>query len=355
MAEELGEKTEQPTPKRLSEARRKGQIARSQNLTAAVLLTGSVVLIVIFGQALFGSAAMMMIRIFEPEALGDVSGGNLTSEINFVFHEAVRLMAPLLLLMFFIAIAEQVIQIGWTPSMEKLRPKLSKLNPISGTKKLFSRKSAMKGLIDVLKLALVATVAWVIIYLEYDKIMILPMLTLPGALMGMVEITIKVAIWALIVLFLIGLIDRKYQSWQHNEDLKMTKQEVKDERRSSEGDMETRAKRLRMARDMAFQKMQSAVPNADVVVTNPTHFAVALRYNAETMNAPRVVAKGADYMAMQLRLIATSAGVPIVERKELARALFFGVDVGQEVPAEQYEAVAEILAYVYRLEGRMAS
>jgi len=151
------------------------------------------------------------------------------------------------------------------------------------------------------------------------------------------------------------VVDLLYQRWQHTEDLKMTKQQVKDERRSSEGDPEVKSRRFQMAREIIRQRLGAAVPEADVVVTNPTHFAAALKYDSDEMAAPRLVAKGADHLAMQIRLIAVAHGVPIVERPPLARALYRNVEVGQEVPSDLYEAVAEVLAYVYRLEGRAAS
>jgi len=159
------------------------------------------------------------------------------------------------------------------------------------------------------------------------------------------------ALWLAVILLLIGIIDWLYQRWQHKEDLKMTKQQVKDERRSMEGDPQVKGRRLRMMRDILVQQIQANVPVADVVVTNPTHFAVALRYDTETMRAPRVVAKGGDYMAQRIRLVAASAGVPIIERPPLARGLYFGTEVGQEISPVYYEAVAEILAYVYRLDN----
>jgi flagellar biosynthetic protein FlhB len=151
-------------------------------------------------------------------------------------------------------------------------------------------------------------------------------------------------------MLIIGVADYMYQRWQYTQDLKMTRHEVTDERKSMEGDPEIKARRFRMARQMALQRVNQAVPKADVIVTNPTHFSVALRYDAETMAAPRVVAKGVDFLAMRIRQIAMTHGVPIVERPPLARALYYGVEVGRDVPAEHYQAVAELLAYVYRLD-----
>jgi len=177
---------------------------------------------------------------------------------------------------------------------------------------------------------------------------------LSPALAFALAMALRVALWTLAVLLILGIIDWAYQKWQHNQDLKMTRHEVKDERRASEGDLETKARRLRFARSLMVQRLQHDVPKADVVVTNPTHFSVALKYESGEMSAPRVVAKGADEMAMRIRYIAKTHGVPIVERPPLARALFKDVPVGKEIPAHHYQAVAEVLSYVYRLEGKAA-
>jgi flagellar biosynthetic protein FlhB len=183
------------------------------------------------------------------------------------------------------------------------------------------------------------------------KIVGLPALDATQGLMVIARMLLALAIWLAAILLLIGLIDWLYQRWQHTQDLRMTRQQVKDERRSMEGDPQIKGRRFRMMREILMQQIQQQVPLADVVVTNPTHFAVALRYDADKMRAPRVVAKGADYMAQRIRLVAAGAGVPIIERPPLARGLYYGVDVGHDISSEYYEAVAEILAYVYRLEG----
>jgi flagellar biosynthetic protein FlhB len=182
----------------------------------------------------------------------------------------------------------------------------------------------------------------------------LPSLAAGAALFMAAKLALELVLWLLPLYLSIGLIDYMYQRWQHTRDLRMTRQEVQDERRSSEGDPEVKRRRLRMAYEIALHRIRTEVPRADVVVTNPTHFAVALRYDAATMAAPRVTAKGADLMAFRVRETAAANSVPVVERAPLARALYWGVDVGREVRPEHYEAVAEVLAYVYRAAGRAA-
>lgn len=356
MAEDLGDKTEQPTEKRITEARQRGQVTRSEDLSAAVVLGGAAILLYFFGSNLVGGMGSLMRTSFEPETLG---AGVRTSSIEATIHlttgVSLRLLIPVLLIMVVIALVDQFAQVGWNVSFEPMTPKLDRLSPGKGIKRIFSRRSLVKGIINIAKLVVIATVAMLVVRGSMDRIVASPALTPGGVLLLIVMLVTKLGIWILVALFVIGAIDRFYQSWQHTVDLRMSKQEVKDERKSTEGDPEMKGRRLRMAREIVRQRLQSAVPKADVVVTNPTHYAVAISYDADTMDAPKLVAKGADYLALQIRLIASAHGVPIVERKPLARAIYRSVEVGQEIPADQYEAIAEVLAYVYRLEGRLSS
>jgi len=356
MAEDLGEKTEDPTPKRLSEARERGQVARSQDLSSATLLIGAAAVIYFFGSSMFFGLVALMRFMLGAESLGrGVTTESLIEAVNISADQAMRMFVPFLALMALIAYADQIIQVGWNFTAKALQPRPDKLNPVSGVKRLFSRRSLVKGVVNIVKVAVIGAVAMVVMHSAHDRIIAFPILTTPGIVLAWSRLALELIVWILAALLIIGLIDFAYQRWQHKQDLKMTKQEVKDERKSTEGDPEVKSRRMRAAREMVKQRLGASVPQADVVVTNPTHYAVALQYDAERMNAPRVTAKGADYVAMQIRLIASSHGVPIVERPALARALHRSAEVGQEIPADLYEAVAEVLAYVYRLEGRLAS
>ena len=266
-----------------------------------------------------------------------------------------RLVVPVMLVMFLVAGLAQFTQVGALFSLKPLRPNWKKFNVIAGLGKLFSKKSAVKGVIDVLKLGLIAGVTIAITRSEMAEVAHLAALPLIEGIIVVCWMLVRVAVWILLILLLIGFLDWMFQRWQTTQDLKMTRQEVRDERKASEGDAEVKARRLRIARQIALQRINADVPKADVIVTNPTHYSVALRYDPNTMAAPRVLAKGADYLALRIRQIATAHGVPIVERPPLARALYHQVEVGREVSIEHYEAVAEVLAYVYRLEGKMAS
>ncbi len=356
MAEDLGERTEEASGRRIFEARRKGQVARSANLSAVVILCAATLLIYLFADSLLRGGAVMMRR----SLAGDLFGGDQTVDslaplVAFTGVEMGKILVPIMVLVALVAFVEQVMQVGWLISPEALRPKLSKFNPVQGVKRLFSTRTLVKTIMDSGKLALLTLISVVLIRREYDELLTLPLLSVPGAVVKSGEIILDVILWSLIILLVIGIADRMYQKFQHRRDLRMTKQEVKEERKDVDGDPLMKGRRMQRMREMHLQRLGIDVPRADVVVTNPTHFSVAIRYDSEAMSAPRVVAKGADYMAMRIRVIAAQHGVPIVERPALARALYHNVDIGQEIPADQFEAVAELLAYVYRLDGRMAS
>lgn len=356
MAEDMGEKTEQPTSKRLSDAREKGEVGKSQDLTAAIIMTGALVLMIVFAQNTLVRTAAITRHNLDPETIASsLLVGDIVADLNQTGYQMAMILAPFMILMVLICWLAQFLQVGWLLSAKPLTPKLDKLSPLKGLKRLFSKRSVIKGALDLLKFALVGGVAYIAVLFERELIAALPSLTVMQGVIVAAEIIVRVAVWAVLMLIILGLADYAYQKWQRTQDLKMSKHEVKDERKSMEGDMEQKAKRLRMGREIAMQRLQMDVPKADVIVTNPTHFAVALKYDKESMDAPRVIAKGGDYMAMRIRQIATTAGVPIVERPPLARALYHHVEVGQQIHPEHFEAVAEVLAYVYRLDGRMAS
>ncbi len=356
MAEDMGERSEAPTSKRLGDARQRGQIARSQDLSSAALLLIGLLGMVVLGGPLVRGMASFMRSALESGILERVGHPDEARIVLIdLILKVVVIAGPGLAVMFGAAYAAHVVQVGWLVSLKPLVPSFSKLNVIKGIGKLFSRRNLVKGIVNILKVSLVAMVATLVTRTELAGLVSLPRLTVAQGLIFTGGLLLKLALWLLAILLTLGLVDYLYQRWQHSQDLKMTKQEIKDERKNSEGDPMVKARRMRIARQIAMQRLRTDVPSADVVVTNPTHYAVALKYDSEKMRAPKVVAKGADYMALQIRLIAATHGVPIVERPPLARALYSSVEVGREIPVEQYEAVAELLAYVYRLEGKVAS
>ncbi len=353
MAEDMGEKTEAPTTRRLTEARGKGQVAKSQDLAAAVDLIAGLILLAVFGGSIIRAMAAVMRRVLaDPaESLNPALMGKLLLTTAW---ESVVVVAPLLGLMAVVAAGAHIMQFGLLFTLHPLQPNLNKLNPVAGLSRMFSKRNLIKTLASVLKLILVGSVAWAYVEGRLPALASLPLLPMVQAMTVAGQFMLELTLWILAVLLVLGLADFLYQKWQHTTDLKMTKEEVKDERRSMEGDPAVKGRRYKLMRELAMQRVSAAVPKADVIVTNPTHYAVAIQYDQATMKAPRVVAKGVDHMAVRIRHLALIHKVPIVERPPLARALYAGVEVGQEVSTEFYQAIAELLAYVYRLESKAA-
>ncbi len=350
MGDELGEKSEQPTAKRLTDARNKGQVPKSQDMGAAMGLLAAIITLVIFGGGVMEGFARIMDRVLSSETPG--GAGSLSSILpaaRYVAIEGGLLMAPLLVVAALAAYIVQFAQVGWLVTAEPIRPKLEKLDPIKGTKKLFNKRNLVKTIVNSLKLVVVIFVSWLVIRARVDVLAAAIRLDAAPALLLVIRVVLELAIWLVVLLIAIAVVDLVYQRWQHTQDMKMTKQQVKDERKSMEGDPEVKGRRIKMAREIAMQRISNTVPQADVIVTNPEHFSVAIKYDEHEGGAPRVTAKGADFLALRIRQLARLAGVPIVERPPLARAMYWGIEVGHEIAPEHYQAVAEILAYVYRM------
>lgn len=346
------EKTEPPTPRRRQEARRKGQVARSQDLTAAVLLLSAFLSLGLLGPRIWytliaiTAAGLTLDKPIGPDDVVPFAGAAAV--------EAIKRLFPFLLILFLVPLAVLVAQVGFLFTLHPLMPSLSKISPIAGFKRLFSIRSLMMAVTNVGKLLVVGTVGYLtlagsagaIIYaltLGYHD-----MFSLGSSLMYGLGIRLAAA------LVILALLDLAWQRYRREQDLKMTKEEVKDELRSMEGDPQIKRRRREVQLQLAMQRLNKEVPKADVVVTNPTHVAVAIRYDTDTMPAPTVVAKGADQIALRIRQIAAEFQIPIVQRPPVARALFESVDVGGYIPERLYKAIAEILAYVYELTGRSA-
>lgn len=353
MAESDLEKTEVATPRRREEARNEGNVVRSMDLSAAATLLAGIILLKLFGFRLTETLSGMT-RWFlsgdpatNPTRLEDLSG-----VLALGGGALGRCALPMILGLACVALLVTVAQVGFLVTGTPLAPRLSRLSPLRGIKNLVSMRAGMRLGMSLAKVGVIGLVASVLIMMELDDILTLGQIDARSGLGLAVSIIFWFAVKLALVLLVLGLLDYAYQRWQRERDLRMTRIEVKDEMKRMEGDPLVKQRRTRVARQLALQRISHDVPTADVVVTNPTHFAVALRYVSEKMTSPRVVAKGADFMAMRIRQVAAQHGVPTVERKELARALYRNVEVGQEVPPEHYNAVAEILAYVYRLDRK---
>jgi len=350
MAEDFGEKTEAPTPRRRQEAREQGQIARSQDLSSAALLVGAMVLLKGFGDGVVGALRVLMAEGLSARTLDDAVPSAALDPFRSPLAQVARSLAPLLVGAALLVVAVNLAQVGWAFNPKRLQPNLGALNPFKGIGRMFGRgRSPAQAVIGALKLLVVTMVAYSALQGRLGDVVRAQQmghLQILGLGAGMVyAIGLRVGV-ALLVL---AILDYAVQRFRLEKQLKMSKQEVKEEMRRMEGDPRIKQRRRQIAMQIANQRLKKDVPTADVIVTNPTEFAVALKYDNGTMHAPRVIAKGQGLMAKRIREIAIASGVPILERKPLARALFKLVEVGQEIPEQFYAAVAEILAYVYEV------
>ena len=350
-ADDAGEKTEQPTARRLQEARERGQVPRSTDLTASLSLLAALLLLNALGPQMLDSL-MNMVR--EIGRASDVTSGSLPVWIGRMIKAAVGMVLPFVLTLTVVTVAGGILQSGMVLAWSKLTPKLDKLSPITGFKRLFALDSLTRVGMGILKIALVATIAYFGVLAEIELVLTAGALAPIEAFDLACQLVFKLALRIALVLLVLGLLDFLYQRWNVTRNLKMTKQEVKDELKRMEGDPQAKQRRRQLQLKLAMQRIGIDVPNADVVVTNPTEFAVALKYDEATMAAPRVTAKGQDLLALRIRQVAQQHGIPIVQRPPLARALYASAEIGRDVPAEFYRAVAEVLAYVYQLSGRAA-
>ncbi len=347
-----GEKTEDPTAKRMQEAKDKGQVARSQDLSAAIVILVGFLSLWGCGQLIYTNLAQFMVMMYK--TLGTTPQLNV-EYIMGLFVQVVLVLAkcllPIMLAVMLAGLAFNYYQVGFVFSVEPLSFDLSKLNPITGMGRIFSKRSLVELFKSIAKICVVLYFVYSYILEQVMQMPKLIFMDMHMAMSTMVDIVFKLAFQICGLLTVIGMIDFVYQKWQHKQDLKMSKQDIKDEMKQSEGDPHIKGKIKQKQRQISMQRMMQEVSKADVIVTNPTHFAVALQYE-QGMLAPLVVAKGQDFVAQKIKEKARELRITIVEDKPLARALYAAVEIGEYVPQELYKAVAEILAYVYRLKHR---
>ena len=343
-----GEKTEEPTAKKKSDARNKGQVAKSQELNAAFIL-----FIGFWTMKVLGAYTYREIAAYATYIFGNLNTTVDTETVMRLFLGIITMLLktsfPIMLAIMVIGLAINLVQVGWNFTTEPLGFDLNKLNPINGFGRIISKRSFVELLKSLFKILIIGLFLYENLK---DEILQMPKLIYLDLSMSMVQIADIIFMMAFkicAIFFVLAVLDYLYQKWEHNEQLKMTKQEVKEEFKQMEGDPQIKGKIKQKQREMAMARMMQEVPKADVIVTNPTHFAVALRYS-DGMRAPEVIAKGQDLVALRIKDVARKAGVVIVENKPLARALYAAVEIGGTVPPELYKAVAEVLAYVYHLK-----
>lgn len=343
-----GDKTEEPTAKKRRDARKKGQVARSQELNAAFVLLMGFFMLKLLWEYIYGNLAEYMTYIY-----GNLYQNTSTESISELFIGIMILLAktalPVMMAIMLIGLGINLMQVGLVVSTEKLEPKLDNLNPINGFGRIFSKRSLVEMFKSIFKIIIIGFFLWLYIKDQISYVPYFIYLDLGTSLEQIADIIFTMAFQIIAVIMVLAIADYAYQSWQTTQDLMMTKQEVKDEFKQTEGDPQIKGKIRQKQRQMAMSRMMQEVPKADVIVTNPTHLAVALMYK-QGMTAPVVLAKGQDIVAERIKKIARENRIPVLENKPLARALFDAVQVGDIVPRELYQAVAEVLAHVYRLK-----
>lgn len=343
------DKTEDPTDKKIQDARKKGQIAKSNDLNSAVILLGVTIFFIAFGNTLYTNGRLFIIDSFKFVGKNDLRLNEIISLFIYMLKNGLIAGLPIILTVMLLGVISNIAQTGFLFSSESLKPKLNKLNPLEGIKKFVSKRAFWELVKNIGKIALISYVAYNFIEGKISDILKTSDLNPKGIFSFVKSIADSQLLRLVVVLSILGIADFIIQKRQLKKDLMMTKHEIKEEFKQSEGDPQIKSRIRQKQREMATKRMMHEVPKATVIVTNPTHFAVAIRYENGLDKAPKVVAKGADLVALKIRQIAKDNNVPIIENKPLARTLFAKVEIDDEVPVELYQAVAEIIAYVYSM------
>ena len=353
MPENTGqERTERATPKRKQEARNKGQVAQSREVSSVMILMVSTAFFYFGGSWMFWNLSEIVAEVYQnidSLRFNDISEASVFSVE--ILYKLLTVLLPILIPILIAGIFANAIQVGFQISSKAMSPKFSKLNPISGIKRFVSIKASVELGKSILKILLIGSIVYVLVKSDMKAFPSLIHQEVGQILTFIARTSLKICFFVCLAMLVLAVLDYIYQRWQYEKDLKMTKQEVKDEQRQTYGDPKVKARIRGVQMEMARRRMMDAVPEADVVITNPTRLAIALKFDPKDMIAPRVLAKGAGFVAQRIRGIAEQNLVPLVEEKSLAQGLYKLVEIGDYIPAELYRAVAEVLAYVYRLKG----
>ncbi|OLO40908.1 flagellar biosynthesis protein FlhB [Alkalihalophilus pseudofirmus] len=344
------EKTEKATPKKRQDTRKKGQVPKSTDVNTAIILLLVFLFLWFIGHIVGDYLLAMLKHTFQNYMLLDLTELTLQMVLNEVTYTSAIVVLPIMLVALIAGVFSSYLQVGPLFSTEAIQPKLSKLDPIKGFKRIFSVRAIVELLKSLLKISFVGTVVFMVLWLSLDSVMILSQKAVADGFYQIAQLTVIMGIIVAILLLILSIPDYLYQKYDHEKQIKMSKQDIKDEHKNMEGDPKVKSKRKQKQMEMAMSRMMQEVPKADVVITNPTHYAVVLKYDGVKMDAPVVTAKGVDYVAFKIRSIAKNHDVTIVENKPLARALYAQANIGNPVPEDLFKAVAEVLAYVYRLK-----
>ena len=352
--EDDSQKTEDPTARKLAKAREKGQVGTSQELKSWAILLGAGMGLAVLAPWMMSRIANYSVGFLQHIEDISVSRGSLPLLMGDVLLELGIIVSPLFGMLMVLAIVANVAQSGFLMAPSKIAPSLSKISLLKGVKRMFSLRSIVEFVKGLFKLTVLAFVCFSMTVPWMADIALMPDHDILDTLDRLYIVALSIAAGAVIVMFVVAVLDFAYQKFEHTKSLRMSRQEVKDEHKDTEGDPQIKARIRKIRAERAQQRMMGNVPNADVVVTNPTHYAVALEYKMDNMHAPKLVAKGVDSLALRIREVAEENDVPIVENPPLARALYAAVELDEEIPAEHYQAVAEIIGYIMRLKGNQS-
>jgi flagellar biosynthetic protein FlhB len=347
------EKTEKATPKKRADARKKGQVAKSIEIPGALVLLSAFMIFSLFGSYFYNGLHHVFTFVFTQYLLTEVTVENIAPMFLQLAQDALLLVAPIMLGCFLVAVLSLYAQVGPLLTGYSLTPRFSKLSPIRGLKQIFSMRSIVELCKTLLKLSIIGIIVYLTLWGERGTITELAAVPLEHAATYTAQVLFSLGVKVGLGLIALALLDFAYQKYEYEKSLRMSKQEVKDEHKKMEGDPLIKSKIRERQRRMAIRRMMQELPKADVVITNPTHYAVALQYDQDTMDAPKVIAKGQDYLALRIREAAREHGIVIMENKPLARALYDQVEIGETIPPELFQAVAEVLAYVYRIKRKV--
>lgn len=347
-----GEKTEKATPKKRQDERKKGKVAKSQDINGAMLLLFSFIGLFIFGKALIETFASMYEHTFTEMVLWDLTSNSIQGLFNGIVLEMAKVLLPIMVIAVFGGIISNLMQIGILFTTEPLKFDLKKIDPIQGAKRIFSLRAIVELLKSMLKIVFISVITFTVIWIYKDDMLMTAFISVEESFVFFSKVTAIMFIAAIIALLFLSIFDYAYQRYDFEKNMRMSKQDIKDEYKNIEGDPLIKSKIKERQRQIATRRMMSEVPNADVVITNPTHISIAIKYDEEIASAPYVLAKGVDRTALKIKEIAKKNNVLTVENKPLARALYPSIEIGDVIPEEFYQAVAEILAYVYSLDNK---
>jgi flagellar biosynthesis protein FlhB len=347
-----GEKTEKATSNKRREARKKGQIAKSPEVASALTLLLCFAFLMIGGKSLFEGCLNIFRRSYQEYLLWDITMANTHTLFTQLLFESVKLVIPIFGVVLVAGVIANYMQVGFMFNPDSLKMKLEKLDPIQGAKNIFTMRSLVELIKSILKMALISVVVYMVVWKKKEQLFTIGEKNIWDAIRFIGSLIVQLGMTVAVILIVLAIADYIFQKYDYEKKLRMSKQDIKDEFKKMEGDPYIKGKRRAKQRELAMNRMIQEVPKADVIITNPTHFAVAIRYDLETMDAPVVIAKGKDFVALKIKEIAKENKIMTVENKPLARTLFATVEIGEQIPEDLFNAVGEVLAYVYYQEGR---